>query len=156
MNTPVNIRLARLTQISKLFDSIITIPGTKIQIGLDSIIGLIPGIGDAIGTAVSSYVVYEAARLGLPTSAIFRMVLNVALDSFIGAIPFLGDLFDVAWKANLKNVAIIEEYLGRHDLKERTDKSALRMIQLMLVALVVIMASITYFLVKLLIQGLFG
>ena len=75
-------------------------------------IGLAPGAGDAVLTLISLYIVYEAARLGLPRSKIIRMLVNVAVEAELGVVPLLGDLLDVVWKANLRNVAIIDEHFA--------------------------------------------
>ena len=75
-------------------------------------IGLAPGAGDAVLTLISLYIVYEAARLGLPRSKIIRMLVNVAVEAELGVVPLLGDLLDVVWKANLRNVTIIDEHFG--------------------------------------------
>jgi hypothetical protein len=93
-------RLQRLRQLSRLLDNIVNIPGTKVGIGLDPIIGLLPIGGDALGLLLSFYIIVEAAQLGVSTATLARMVMNVIVDSLVGAIPMLGDLFDFAWKAN--------------------------------------------------------
>src|SRR3954452_4498016 len=106
-------RLQRLHSISRALDSAVGIPGTGYRFGLDALIGLVPGVGDAVGAVFSGYVVLQAARLGAPSSVISRMIANVALDTIVGEIPLLGDLFDVAWQANTKNLALLEEHLHR-------------------------------------------
>ena len=104
-------RLERLRSLSRLLDSSITLPGGY-RIGLDGLIGLIPGFGDIAGGMASSYIILEAARLGASTFTLFNMVFNVLLESFIGLIPFLGDLFDFVWKANEKNIGLLEKELA--------------------------------------------
>jgi len=99
--------------LARLLDSAIRIPGTGIRIGLDPILGLIPGLGDVAGAGMAGYTVLLAARLGAPRSVILRMLGNVALDTLVGAVPLLGDLFDAGWKANTRNVALLERYLER-------------------------------------------
>jgi hypothetical protein len=99
--------------VARLLDSAIRIPGTGIRIGLDPILGLIPGLGDVAGAGMAGYTVLLAARLGAPRSVILRMLGNVALDTLVGAVPLLGDLFDAGWKANTRNVALLERYLER-------------------------------------------
>lgn len=100
----------RLRKLAWLLDSSIPIPGTRFRIGIDGLIGLIPGLGDAIGALVSSYILAEAARLNAPKTVILRMGLNVLVDTLLGMIPVLGDFFDLAWKANLRNVRLLEDY----------------------------------------------
>jgi hypothetical protein len=83
--------------------------GGGYSIGLDPIIGLIPGIGDLIGTAVSAFIIYQAQRAGVPKATIARMMINVGIDSAVGAIPFVGDAFDFAFKANQKNLELYRD-----------------------------------------------
>ena len=89
-------RIARIDALANLLDTAILIPGTNIRFGLDALIGLVPGIGDAITTVLSLYIVNEARALGAPALLIARMVANVALDGIVGAVPLVGDAFDVA------------------------------------------------------------
>ena len=103
-------RLKRLRQLSQLLDAAIVIPGTKQRIGLDPILGLIPGGGDTVSAALSGYIIVEAARMGLPRAALVQMVTNVAIDTVVGAVPVLGDVFDVFSKANLRNMQIVESH----------------------------------------------
>jgi hypothetical protein len=103
----------RLDQISKLLDTAFVIPGTNIRFGVDSLIGLIPFVGDAISTAMSSWLIYEANRLGISRIALARMIGNVAVDGIIGAIPIVGDAFDVAFRANRRNMKILRDQLAK-------------------------------------------
>jgi hypothetical protein len=105
-------RLERLHSLSRLLDSAIRLPGGY-RVGLDGLIGLIPGFGDIAGGVASSYIIIEAARLGASTSTLLRMVFNVMIDSVVGLIPILGDLFDFAWKANLRNMALLEKQMAK-------------------------------------------
>ena len=105
--------LERLRAMARLLDSAIRIPGTDYRFGLDALIGLVPGIGDFIGALFSSFIIFQAARLGVPKSTLVRMMGNVGLDTIVGEIPLMGDLFDVGWKSNTKNVALLEEHLQR-------------------------------------------
>ena len=106
-------RVARIDTLAQLFDTAFVVPGTSIRFGLDALIGLVPGIGDAITTLMSLYIVNEARALGAPRRLIARMLANVALDGVAGAVPLLGDVFDVAWRANRRNVALLREHLDR-------------------------------------------
>jgi len=108
----------RLKRLAWLMDSAVRVPGTSIRFGMDSVIGLVPGFGDLASTALSGWFVFEARRLGLPPSALARMVTNVALDLVIGAVPLAGDVADVFWKANRRNLRILEEHLAREDFDE--------------------------------------
>jgi hypothetical protein len=97
----------RLERLASLLDAAIRIPGTRFRIGLDPLLGLIPGVGDGLGALLSSHIIAEAARLGAPRATILRMVANVAIEALIGVVPVLGDLFDAAWRANQRNVALL-------------------------------------------------
>ena len=105
--------LMRLDALSRLLDNAFVLPGTNIRFGLDGIIGLVPGIGDLVSMGLSSYLIFEARRLGLPRWKIARMVGNVAFDTAIGVIPLIGDAADVLFKANRRNMKIIREHLEK-------------------------------------------
>ena len=105
--------LQRLRDLARLLDSQFQIPGTSFRVGWDSLIGLIPGIGDAVTGVISAGIIARAAQLGVPRSVLMRMGANVAVDVVVGAVPLLGDLFDMAWKANKRNVRILERYFDR-------------------------------------------
>ena len=104
-------RIARLDALASLLDTALIVPGTSIRFGLDGLVGLLPGIGDAITTAMSLYIVHEAHQLGAPRHLIIRMLGNVALDGIVGAVPLVGDAFDVLWRANRRNMALLREHL---------------------------------------------
>jgi hypothetical protein len=106
-------RLARIDALATLLDTAFLVPGTNIRFGVDALIGLIPGIGDAITTLMSLYIVREARELGAPGHVIVRMLANVALDGVIGAVPLVGDMFDVAWRANRRNIALLQKHFAR-------------------------------------------
>jgi hypothetical protein len=102
-------RLRRLRSIAWVLDNSIPLPG-GLRVGLDAIIGLVPGIGDAIGAVISAYLINEARSMGASRSVLLRMTGNVLIETFIGAIPFAGDLFDAAYKSNTRNLALLERY----------------------------------------------
>ncbi|MBI3898707.1 MAG: DUF4112 domain-containing protein [Gammaproteobacteria bacterium] len=112
----------RLRQLAWLLDSSIAIPGTRLTIGVDALIGLLPILGDLIGALLSSYIIGEAARLGAPKIVLMRMAFNVGVDGVVGAIPFAGDVFDVAWKANQRNVRLLNDWLDRPTKAERSSR----------------------------------
>ena len=93
-------------------DNAIRVPGTRFRIGFDALIGLIPGLGDLVGTLLSSYIIAVAASRGLPASVLVRTALNVAIEGVMGLVPVLGDLFDAAWKANQRNVQLMAQFRG--------------------------------------------
>lgn len=113
--------LKRLRQLARLLDKAIVIPGTQVGIGLDPIMGLIPVGGDFLGVMLSSYIVLEAARLGVPSQTLGRMVVNIIIDGVIGAVPIIGDFFDFAWTANTLNVKLLEEYLKFPSQRKKAD-----------------------------------
>ncbi len=100
-------RRQRLLALAQLMDNAFEIPGLKVRIGLDPLIGLIPAAGDALSPAVSLYIVWQAARLGATKKQLALMLANVAIDALVGTVPGLGDVFDVAFKANTRNLAIM-------------------------------------------------
>lgn len=104
----------RLRRLSRFMDSAITLPGGY-RIGWDGIIGLVPVIGDAVGLGLSGWLIWRAVELGLPRGVIVRMILNVALESVIGAVPVIGDAFDFVFKANNRNVALMQKALHGSD-----------------------------------------
>lgn len=105
-------RIERLDRLATLLDTVFMLPGTNIRFGADALIGLVPGVGDGVTTALAAYIVYEAHRLGVPRRVLIRMIGNVAIDGMIGAVPVFGDLFDVAFRANRRNVRILREHFG--------------------------------------------
>ena len=108
-------RVARLDALATLLDTAFILPGTNVRFGFDALIGLVPGIGDAITTAISLYIVLEARQLGAPAHLILRMLANVVVDGFVGAVPLVGDAFDVLWRANRRNVGLLRDWLARED-----------------------------------------
>lgn len=111
-------RLARVRRLAWILDRSIPIGGGR-AIGLDPIIGLIPGLGDWIAATLSLYVLYEAARLGLPFPVLGRIALNILIEAIVGAVPVLGDLFDFVWQANVRNVRLVERHY-RPSLRPRS------------------------------------
>ncbi len=105
-------RLRRLSGIARLMDSAIRIPGTGIRFGADSVMGLVPVIGDAGGALVGLYLINEARRLGVPPQKLAQMLGNLAADSVLGAVPVAGDLFDVFFKSHRRNLGIVLDHFG--------------------------------------------
>jgi len=103
--------LEHLTVLSHLLDRAFRVPGTRWRFGLDALIGLIPGLGDIVGSLVGVYSLWIARKLGAPGAVQARMVLNLALDGAVGLVPILGDLFDFAFKAHSRNQALLAEWL---------------------------------------------
>ena len=108
-------KLLRLKLLSNRLDEIITIPGTKYKIGIDPIIGTIPIIGDLLGSIISIYILYSGSKMGLSSRIIAKMSLNIGFDFVLGLIPIIGDIFDMGWKANKRNVKLIENNINKSD-----------------------------------------
>lgn len=111
-------RLKRLGRVARLMDTAIRIPGTGIRFGGDSIVGLIPGIGDAGGALVGLWSINEARRLGMPGHKLRKMAGNLVVDAAVGTVPLVGDIFDVAFKAHSRNFRIISEHFGEGHLHD--------------------------------------
>lgn len=107
MTSPTRAEEARTERLARLLDSQFRVPGTRMRFGVDGVLGLLPGVGDAAGLALSTMVILQAVHLGARGSTVVRMVLNVVLDAVVGAVPLLGSVFDFAFKANNRNVALL-------------------------------------------------
>lgn len=140
-------RLDRLRRVGWLLDNSIPIPGTRYRLGIDQLIGLVPGIGDLIGGVLSLYIILEASRMGVPRGLLARMGWNVAVDTFVGEVPVLGDLFDIGFKANLRNLALLDDYIRR---PAEVRRSSRRFVALLVLGLVVLTAGAIAFAVLLL------
>ena len=112
-NNPVAVR-ARVEALERILERAFVFPGTKIPFGLDSVIGLVPVLGDLVTACISAYMVWEARNLGMSKWQLIRMTANVGIDTAIGAIPFVGDAFDLVWRSNSKNLRIIKKHLDKH------------------------------------------
>lgn len=125
MTTPVRFDdAARVRKLARLLDSAIKIPGTGKSIGLDAVVGLVPGVGDLAGAAMSGYIVLVAARSGVSRAVVGKMILNLGVDTLVGSVPLLGDLFDVGFKANMRNAALLDEHLGDPTSTRRSSRLA--------------------------------
>jgi hypothetical protein len=105
-------RADRVRALARLLDAAVRVPGTNVRVGLDAVVGLVPALGDVAGAAFSGYIILAAARLGAPTPVLLRMLLNVTTDTVVGSVPLLGDLFDLGWRANTRNVALLDRHLA--------------------------------------------
>jgi hypothetical protein len=117
LNAPLSRRdrLARLEALANLLDTAILIPGTNIRFGIDAIIGLVPGVGDIVTTALSLYIVREARALGAPRHLLLRMIGNVAVDGMVGVVPLAGDVLDVMWRANRRNMELLRTWMQKQE-----------------------------------------
>ena len=105
--------LDRLDMLATVFDTAFILPGTNVRFGVESLLRLVPGIGDAAASLLSCYLLFEARRLGVPRLLFARMVMNVVLEGTVGAVPIAGDAFDVFFRANRRNVALLREHFAR-------------------------------------------
>ncbi|MEQ9621868.1 DUF4112 domain-containing protein [Coleofasciculus chthonoplastes] len=140
--------LKRLRRLSHLLDNAIPIPGTPWRFGLDPVLGLLPGAGDFLGTAFSTYIVLEAARIGIPRSLLGQMVINILLDTVIGSVPVVGDIADATWKANAKNIELLETYWDSPQPEKQTDWFFLVWLLLGLFIAVTIIATLSLLVIK--------
>ena len=115
---------ARARALARMLDSAFRIPGTGITVGLDPILGLFPGLGDLAGAVASGYIVLTAARLGVPKSVLAKMLLNLGTDTLVGSVPVLGDLFDVGFRANIRNTELLDLHLGQPAAALRSSRFA--------------------------------
>lgn len=145
----------RLRRFAWLLDELFQIPGTRQRVGLDALIGLVPGVGDTIGALLSTYIIIEAARRGASIWTITRMLGNVGVETVIGAIPLLGDLFDVVFKANRRNIALLGATLER-DAPPRDPTGVLRLASVLIVAIVIAMLAATMALTFAVYRMIFG
>ena len=137
-----------LQQLAWLLDSSLPIPGTRLTVGLDALIGLFPVIGDLIGVALSSYILSQAARLGAPRSVLSRMAFNIAVEGVVGIIPFAGDVFDAAFKANQRNVQLLDAWLEQPKRTERATRAFAAMLICALVGLLALLGAGGYFIAR--------
>jgi Domain of unknown function (DUF4112) len=134
------VKLRHLQRLSYWWDNAIPIPGTKWRFGLESLLGFLPFGGDALGIVLSCYLVWQAMEFGLPKSLLLQMVWNLLLDGVAGSVPMAGDLFDTAWKANSRNINLLEGYLHTITPRSANQRPVHRgFVLLMLVLLVLVL-----------------
>ena len=142
-------RLQQLRRLGYLLDDSIPIPGTPFRIGLETIIGLVPGVGDLVGGGFSAYIILQAARMGVPRSLLARMGWNLFVDVIVGAVPFLGDLFDAGFKANMRNLALLERHVRSPVETRRAGRLFVAMLALVLGLVLIGAVALTIFLLQL-------
>jgi hypothetical protein len=135
--------LETLRKVAQLLDSAFVVPGTQYRVGLDPILGLVPGLGDLVSPLFTIGILWQARELAIPRVVQLRMIFNVAIDTFVGAIPLLGDLFDFAWKANDMNMALLERYAQEEHQASMNDWLFVSL----MVTLVVVVALMPFFIV---------
>lgn len=135
-------RLGALRQVSRLLDSAFVVPGTTYRIGLDPILGLLPGLGDLASPLFMIGLLWQSRDLGVPRVVQLRMLGNVAIDSIVGMVPLAGDLFDFAWKSNDMNMALLDQ----HAYEERPASAGDWMFVILMIALLVVIAVVPFLL----------
>lgn len=147
-------RIKRLRSLTHILDNAIAIPGTSYRVGIDPLLGLLPGGGDILGSALSGYIVLEAALLGLPREALVRMVVNILFETLVGTVPLLGDFFDATWKANAKNMVLLEAHLASPRQSQRADWWFIILLLGGLMVFVIGIAALSIFILNLLWQAI--
>jgi hypothetical protein len=142
-------RLKALKHMSRLLDSAFVLPGTQIRIGLDPILGLVPGLGDLASPLFAIAMLWQGRDLGIPRVVQLRMIFNVAIDALVGMLPIAGDIFDFAWKANDRNFALLE----RHAYEHRRPTTGDWLFVTGLIALLLVIAAVPFLLAGWLIKG---
>jgi len=112
-------KLLRLKLLSERLDELTKIPGTNQKVGIDAIIGVIPILGDFIGAVFSTYIMYSGIKMGVSSKVLTKMAANIAIEFIIGWIPIIGDVFDILWKANKRNVELIEDATAEKQVNEK-------------------------------------
>ena len=148
LTEPERHRLERVERLATLLDNAIPIPGTRLRIGLDPLLGLLPGLGDALGALASAWILVEAARLGVSRTVLARMLYNIAVDTLVGAVPGAGDLFDFVWKSDAKNVALLRRHLEQPDMVHRASRRLLLAVLVLLAGAAVVSVVAAILLIK--------
>ena len=146
--------LSRARTLARILDSAVRIPGTDIRFGLDPLLGLVPGLGDVAGAGFASYLLIVAARLGVPRVVLARMLLNIGIDTVVGTVPVLGDVFDVGWKANTRNLALMERYLERPTATRATSRALIIGVTAGVVLIALAGLALTALLISMIIRAL--
>ena len=150
LTPPQEKRMEGLRRLAQLLDNAFLVPGTTYRVGLDPIIGLIPGIGDLISPLFTIGMLLQARELGVPKVVQARMLINVAIDAVVGVVPLFGDLFDFAWKSNAKNLELLE----LHAYEERAGAPGDYLFVGLLIALVLVIAALPLVLLASLLSAL--
>ncbi|NEP07643.1 MULTISPECIES: DUF4112 domain-containing protein [unclassified Okeania] len=146
---PQAAKVRQLRKISDLLDNAVRVPGTSYGVGIDPLLGLIPGGGDFLGGLISVYIVFSAAMMGLPRETLMRMASNIVFDSLAGIVPVFGDLFDVAWKANSKNMDILEAHLESPKVSKSADRGFVFLLLGGLILFVIVIATLGFLVISL-------
>ena len=148
--------LERLRAIARLFDQAFAVPGTKWRFGVDALFGLIPGLGDVAGALVAVYALRVARNLGAPAAVQLQMLSNVALDALVGTVPLVGDLFDFAFKAQTRNLALLDAWMGTPHETARRSRRGLLLIPLAVLVVFMTLTIVGIWVLFLFFQWLFS
>lgn len=138
----------RLRALAWLLDSAIPIPGTRYTVGIEALLGLVPLLGDLLGVLASTVILAEAQRLGVPRTVLARMAFNVGLEGLVGIVPLAGDLFDAAWKANQRNVRLLDAWAERPRETTRTSRAFVVLLAAGLVAFIAACGYLGYLVLR--------
>lgn len=141
VSSTLETRVARATRLARVLDTAVRIPGTRIRFGIDPILGLLPGLGDAIAALFGGYLVWTAMRAGAPRLIVGRMLANIAVDAIVGAVPVAGTVFDVAFKAHRRNAQMLENWSQQPAAIEARERRAALALAGVVLALVGIAAA---------------
>ncbi|NDJ17607.1 DUF4112 domain-containing protein [Myxacorys almedinensis] len=147
--------LSKLRTISHVLDNAIALPGTRYRVGLDPVLGLLPGGGDMIGAILSIYMVWESAQLGVPPATVTKMVSNLVLDAALGSFPVVGDFFDATWKANSKNLSLLEAHLNAPNVEKKANPAFVLLLLSGFLMLAIALAALTGVIIALVWNALF-
>ncbi len=145
-------KLEHLRSLSVLWDESLRIPGTNFRVGLEAIIGFLPFGGDAIGILLSCYILFHAVQFRLPQSILLRMALNILIDGVIGTVPIIGDLFDSTWKANTRNVNLLEKHLQNPRSSHSANRRFIVLLGAGVFVVLLMLALVSVMLIKLLLS----
>lgn len=149
-------KLEKIRRLSYLWDRAFGIPGTNFRVGIEAIVGLLPIGGDIIGIIMSGYILLQVIQFNLPKTLLARMLFNVLLDAVVGSVPFLGDFFDTTWKANTKNVRLLEAHLSNPEESRKNDNKFFSLLFAGLFLLTVILIALLIIFVRFVTKIIFG
>ena len=144
--------LRSLRSLSHILDNALPIPGTSYRIGIDPLLGLFPAAGDYLSAALSAYIVIKAAQIGASSATLSRMAFNIILDTLVGTVPMIGDLFDAGWKANTKNLTLLENHLNSSPKSKKANWCFLLLLLGVLLLVVIATTAVSLFLVGMLLK----
>lgn len=138
----------KLNRLAWLMDNSFRIPGTQLRFGIDGLIGLFPGLGDALGALISSHIISQAAQMGVPKSVLLKMAFNVAIDALLGIFPVIGDMSDFIWKANYRNVKLLNDYVEEPQKTKTYSRFFVGIIGLLVIGVVVLIGAFGFLLMR--------